>query len=397
MLHQGLRIAGGQVEEHQVGRRVVEEARQRTRQPEIPGIDRRAVRPGDQAHQAGQLAVAAGAQDGDGRGDGDEDAGEQLADLEHRRPVELVAGAHRLRGDRQGDQRQADQQPIAHQALQLHRGAHDVEAHARFPQPGQQHRADHPGEQQQVPLAVQPERRVRRRVIGQQLVFAGIEVAVDGIEDRQQRRRQQRHRRGHVLDGPQEIDALQKAEEQRRIAQRGQPATGIGDQEDEEHHHVHAVLAVVVGAQQRADQQHRRAGGAHQRGEQGAEGQQAGIEHRRAVQVAPQQDAAGDGVEGQQQDDEGQVLGEQRVHHQRGAVVQAEAERERQQEGQGPGRGDLAEVVVPEAWGKDRQQGDRQQDAGERQRPGQAQGRAVQLGGLRQGRQQQQDGQAGPR
>ena len=94
------------------------------------------------------------------------------------------------------------------------------------------------------------------------------------------------HRQQHVLRRPEEVDALQEAEEQRRVAQRRQRAADVGDQEDEEDDDVHLVPAVVVGAQQRPDQQHRGAGGAHPAGEHGAERQDAGIDRRRAVQVA---------------------------------------------------------------------------------------------------------------
>ena len=38
--HQLLRVAAGEIEEHEIGRRVVEEARQHTGQPEIGGVDR---------------------------------------------------------------------------------------------------------------------------------------------------------------------------------------------------------------------------------------------------------------------------------------------------------------------------------------------------------------------
>ncbi|MDT4849553.1 hypothetical protein FQZ97_836770 [compost metagenome] len=121
--------------------------------------------------------------------------------------------------------------------------------------------------------------RIGRRIVAE-LRLAPVQVAVQEEEQREQRHCQKPHRQGHVTQGPEEIHALEEAEEQRRIAKRRQAATDIGHQEDEEHHDVDVVPAVVVGPQQRADQQHGGARGAHQRRQQRAQGQQAGVQRR---------------------------------------------------------------------------------------------------------------------
>ena len=51
------------------------------------------------------------------------------------------------------------------------------------------------------------------------VAFPGIDPAVDEEEQRQQRRDDQGGVRQQVNRGPEEIDAAQEAEEQRRIAQ----------------------------------------------------------------------------------------------------------------------------------------------------------------------------------
>ena len=42
--HQRFRVAAGEIEEHEISGRIVEEARQYRRQPEISGLDRLALR-----------------------------------------------------------------------------------------------------------------------------------------------------------------------------------------------------------------------------------------------------------------------------------------------------------------------------------------------------------------
>ena len=103
-----------------------------------------------------------------------------------------------------------------------------------------------------------------------------------------------------VPRGPEEVDAAQEADEQRRIAERRERAAHIGDQDDEEHDHMRAVPAPRVGADHRADQDHGGAGGADDAGDAGAERKQCGVDQRRAAQAARHEDAARDGVEREQ-------------------------------------------------------------------------------------------------
>ena len=146
----------------------------------------------------------------------------------------------------------------------------------------------------------------------------------------------------------------------------------------------------MVGFQHRPDQQHGRAGGAHQRGQQRADGQQPGIQRRRRAQRAPDQNAAGQCIQREQQDNERDVLGHQRMRQQRQGGGTTEGNGERQQEQHGPQGGDLAEMVMPDARRKDREQGNRQQDAAERQGPAQTQCGAIEVGSTRHAGQQEQ-------
>ena len=73
------------------------------------------------------------------------------------------------------------------------------------------------------------------------------------------------------------------------------------------------VLAVAVGLEQRADQHHRGAGGADEAGQERAEGENAGIDPRRGLQVAPKLKPAGDHVQAEEQHDERDVFAEDGV------------------------------------------------------------------------------------
>ena len=139
-----------------------------------------------------------------------------------------------------------------------------------------------------------------------------------------QQRADQEQRLGQdVRDGPEEVHALEEAQEQRRVAQRCERATGVGDDEDEEDHHMRLVPAVVVGADQGPDQEHGGAGRAHEAGQHRAQAQDGGVESRAAMQVAADVDAPRNGEQRGQQDDEGDVLGQQRVHHVLGDLEKA--------------------------------------------------------------------------
>ena len=165
--------------------------------------------------------------------------------------------------------------------------------------------------------------------------------------------------------GPEEADALEEAQEERRVAQRGQGAADIGYQEDEKDHGMHAVFAVGVGAQQGADQQHGRAGGAHPACQDGAHGQQESVHHGRAHQRALETHAAGHGEQREQQDDEGDVVQQNDMQKFVQSHIEAVNEETGHQKGQTPEDGDFAEMVFPEVRQGQRHDGDGKQHAGE--------------------------------
>ena len=116
--HQGLGIAAGHIEKHQIGGRIIQKGGKQAGHPEIHAVDGRAV---GRVHQRNQLAEMAGLarfQNGNHRRNGDENAQKELAHFENRIPVEFITRAHLRGGDFQRNQRQRQQNAVAHQVLQ---------------------------------------------------------------------------------------------------------------------------------------------------------------------------------------------------------------------------------------------------------------------------------------
>src|SRR5690606_35274673 len=96
--------------------------------------------------------------------------------------------------------------------------------------------------------------------------LAAVEPGVEKEEDREQDRGDEQHRREQMNGRPEEADAFEEAEEQRRVAERRERSADVGDKENEKDDDVGVKAAVVVGADDRADQQHGRARGSGEAG-----------------------------------------------------------------------------------------------------------------------------------
>ena len=116
--HQGLRVAAGHIEEHQIGRRVVEEGRKQAAHPEIHGIDGVARFIVHQRNHAVERARLACLQDGQNRRDGDEDTEEQFAHFDNRFEIKFVTRAYLFGRDGERNDRQCQQDDVAHQVRQ---------------------------------------------------------------------------------------------------------------------------------------------------------------------------------------------------------------------------------------------------------------------------------------
>jgi hypothetical protein len=102
---------------------------------------------------------------------------------------------------------------------------------------------------------------------------------------------------------PEEIDAVQKADEQRRVAERRQGAANIGGQKDKEYYNMHVMKPRRIGPQQRPDHNHGRPRGADQAGDHRPERQDGGVNERCGAHAARDQYAARHDVERRQHGD----------------------------------------------------------------------------------------------
>ena len=131
-----------------------------------------------------------------------------------------------------------------------------------------QHQRHNHAQQGKVDLAIKADGPAVGCGVGRDHFFAAAVVpGIEHKEDDQQRTHEEKRFLEDVAHRPEEIHALQEAQEERWVTQRRERTAGVADDEDEEHHHVHHVAAVVVGTDQRPDQQHRSAGGAHDAGQ----------------------------------------------------------------------------------------------------------------------------------
>ena len=178
------------------------------------------------------------------------------------------------------------------------------------------HGGDDHGQPDDVGPAVQAEGGLLglvRLEVGRLLVAVGPPLdAVVGDEQQ----RVDEEPLGGEREGPGEGDAAQHPEEQRRVAERGEQAAAVGDDEDREDHRVDLVATLGVGVEQRADQEHRGAGGADEARQDPADGQERGVVAGRRADVTGEEEPARDDEQRQQQGDELGVL-QQGVPHER--------------------------------------------------------------------------------
>src|SRR5580700_6014131 len=221
------------------------------------------------------------------------------------------------------------------------------------------------------------------------------EPNIDRDENRQHAAGDERGRLPQIFRRPEEIDTVEEADEQRRIAERRQRAADIADQEDEEYHDMDVVQPPRIGANKRPDQNHGGAGGADDAGNERAEEEYQRIDQRRAAHRAGDDDAAGDHVEREQDGDEAEIVAKQRVRQGGQRGIDAAQRRERGERQHRPDEGEFAVVVMPEAPDDEWRERNGQQNADERQFPRPGQCGAVERGGLGRAGQRYRDDEQG--
>jgi len=121
-------------------------------------------------------------------------------------------------------------------------------------------------------------------------------------------------RRPHRVNGPEKINPLQVAQEQRRIAERCQDATNGRYKKNKKNHHMGVERAGAIGANERLDQDHRGAGRPDDVRDRGAKGEDRCIDRRRAVEPAFDSNASRCRVERKKHEYERQISERHAVH-----------------------------------------------------------------------------------
>ena len=166
-----------------------------------------------------------------------------------------------------------------------------------------------------------------------------------------------------VGHSPEEINALQVAQEQRRVTQGCKGTADIGNKEDKEDNLMHTVFAVGIGSKQRADEQHGSTRCSHPAGQKGSHGQKAGIYCGGAYQRSFKAHAAGNGEQRKEQDDKGNIIKQDGMSRLKKGSIQTVDNGAGNKKGHAPENGYLAKMIFPEMSKKKRSQGDAKEHA----------------------------------
>ncbi len=193
--------------------------------------------------------------------------------------------------------------------------------------------------------------------------FLFIEDSVEHEIDGEQAQSHKGRLGQQVGHGPEEINALQVAQEKRRVSQGCKGAADIGNKEDKEDNLVHTVFAVGIGSKQRADEQHGSTRCSHPAGQQCPHCQKAGIYCGRADQGSFQAHAACHSEQREEQDDKRNIVKQDGMGRLKEGSFHAIDDGAGNQKGHSPENGYLAEVIFPEMSKKKRSQGDAKEHA----------------------------------
>ena len=258
-------IAAGELEEHQIGRRIVEEGREHAGQPEIGDLVRRAVRPRDQRRAAARTSPSRPACSIASTGMmATKMPANRFATSRIGSQVKPFA-ARCSSGVSQSDSSAiSDQRRVAHEVLQLDLRAVDVEGDAGLPRRRQQDGGDDQRDQHEVDPAADADAASARRDR-----LRGVGARADETRCRARRRSPSTHARRRSAVCSQRCCAVQKKSTPRRKptnsggSPSGVSAPPILATRMMKNTTTCALCApLVVGADQRPDQDHRGAGGA---------------------------------------------------------------------------------------------------------------------------------------
>ena len=207
--------------------------------------------------------------------------------------------------------------------------------------------------------------------------FSAKAPSINYAEDRKQQAADDGRLPPKVPGCPEEVDTVEEADKQRRVAKRTEGAADIGDQNDEKDHHMRIVWPRNIRADQRPNQDHRRACGADDARHHRAEPEDDSVVPGRAPDVTADENAARHGIKREQKNDEAEILRQHGVNEHRRHRRAASEPSERGQRQYRPGGRDLPVMRVPHLWKQQRSKRDRQQQTRKGQHKGPRQRSAV--------------------
>ena len=229
-----------------------------------------------------------------GRDHGEEDADEQDGDLGDRAPGELVvletdlAASQEVGAGSGGEHDElAHGDPVGQGGVPFLDG---VDVNGR----GEGDGGNDDGEEDEVERALEAERLDLGVVVVHGL--GGLPGVVAGVQGEvaHQQHDVDEEVLAQQVEGPGEVNAAQEAQEQGRVAQGREQTAAVGHDEDRVQHRVHPVAALLIGGQQGPDEEHGGTGGAHEGGDDPADGQEDRVVAGRGSDVALEEDASGD-------------------------------------------------------------------------------------------------------
>lgn len=117
-----------------------------------------------------------------------------------------------------------------------------------------------------------------------------------------------RHHDREEAETPRERNALHESHQKRRVADRGETSSDVGNQEDEEDHDMMPAGAPGVHLDDRTDHQHAGSGCADKTGQQRSDQKQKNVNARRAREIAFKADISGYAEQAEQKNDKGQII-----------------------------------------------------------------------------------------
>ena len=123
---------------------------------------------------------------------------------------------------------------------------HNLKADAGLPKTRQKHATHDTGQEDNIDGPFNLKRFLFFKVNSLLILFL-IDNRIQDDINQEQKEHSRHHRKEQMLRSPEEINTAQKAQEQRRVTQRGKTATDIGHQENKKDECVHSILAVFIG------------------------------------------------------------------------------------------------------------------------------------------------------